>query len=752
MTDRVLDDFVNTIREGKLKGNVSRRASSVSVFSVPSAVLVGIPTTGGRSTTNLNLKTINAVVESEAVQSLTPVMISRAQSDPMDRICIVCDITFDCTATQQLHCKSALHRSNLRRKMRGLPTKLAERDPAYLSDDCSVSSSSSNSDSSRNSNEEVEAFKQPQGLEVEDEGLFTRLGKPHTSITTAEGSVQWGAYHGVHGLQATFLPTGGGESQFSVNSLLLHVPVANLDSTAVEKDSELDISAQFNPWRRLDAVLRTIHSRPVWCVLILRSGKFAGAIFEGDAVLEHKVLRRYTRRAKAGGAQSSHDKKAGKARSAGAMMRRAGEEALKADVSALLQAWRGHLDAASVILVSVPHAMRSVLLEEEMPGAVLQKHDPRLLSVPFLVKQPTFAEAQAVHARCSTVVFTHINSEQERRSTRIGESTKPHDTADDALDEALTQVALQASLSGEQMEQELFQTRARERERRREKQSARERRQRDEQDHRQLAAAFSGQHCPLSAALFENVRIGDTAAVTDMLEALAPVEAALVRQDSGASTSSAASAAYSMTSDVEDLQSVLTRPDSLETLCTPLHVASTLGFAEVCRVLLEAGADPGKLDARGRTAYAVAKDKTTRDAFRRSRALIEAQNSFIWQWDAAGVGPALTEDAETARREAQKEKEKEKKRRAKQRKQEQAQIEEQVRKDAAVAQEMYEQEKQAAVINAVEAAGLCAMCGKSLHKVKAFALSDAKCCSADCVMKLRRRQAADAAERRMAGK
>jgi len=77
-------------------------------------------------------------------------------------------------------------------------------------------------------------------------------------------------------------------------------------------------------------VLQVLQARPVWCVLILRSGKFAGAVFEGETVLEHKVFRRYTRRAKAGRAQSAHDKKGGKAQSAGAMMRRAGEEALKA--------------------------------------------------------------------------------------------------------------------------------------------------------------------------------------------------------------------------------------------------------------------------------------------------------------------------------------------------------------------------------------------------------------------------------------
>jgi hypothetical protein len=61
------------------------------------------------------------------------------------------------------------------------------------------------------------------------------------------------------------------------------------------------------------------------CVMILRSGRFAAAIFEGTIPLMHKVLRRYTIRAKAGGSQSSHDSQGKKAKSAGAMLRRYGE-------------------------------------------------------------------------------------------------------------------------------------------------------------------------------------------------------------------------------------------------------------------------------------------------------------------------------------------------------------------------------------------------------------------------------------------
>lgn len=49
-------------------------------------------------------------------------------------------------------------------------------------------------------------------------------------------------------------------------------------------------------------------------------------------------------------------------------------------------------------------------------------------------------------------------------------------------------------------------------------------------------------------------------------------------------------------------------------------------------------------DGRGRTAYAVATSKETRDAFRRHMGLAPAQ----WDWHAAGVPSALTGELEAA--------------------------------------------------------------------------------------------------------
>lgn len=52
---------------------------------------------------------------------------------------------------------------------------------------------------------------------------------------------------------------------------------------------------------------------------------------------------RYTIRAKRGGSQSSYDSGGRKAQSAGAALRRYGEQALREDIRALLKEWEGPL-------------------------------------------------------------------------------------------------------------------------------------------------------------------------------------------------------------------------------------------------------------------------------------------------------------------------------------------------------------------------------------------------------------------------
>ncbi|EFJ43803.1 hypothetical protein VOLCADRAFT_106637 [Volvox carteri f. nagariensis] len=76
----------------------------------------------------------------------------------------------------------------------------------------------------------------------------------------------------------------------------------------------------------------------------------------------------------------------------------------------------------------------------------------------------------------------------------------------------------------------------------------------------------------------------------------------------------------------------------------PLHKAAKAGDAPRVQRLLDSGHDPSIRDAKGRTPYALAADKDTRDVFRR----FMAQNMDRWNYAAAGIPSPLTEEMEAA--------------------------------------------------------------------------------------------------------
>lgn len=83
---------------------------------------------------------------------------------------------------------------------------------------------------------------------------------------------------------------------------------------------------------------------------------------------------------------------------------------------------------------------------------------------------------------------------------------------------------------------------------------------------------------------------------------------------------------------------------------TPLHLAAALNSAAcVSSLLVKAGADPTVKTGDGNTAFDLAGDRPTRDAFRLARSQLGEQR---WSWDAANVPSALSQaevDSRTAR-------------------------------------------------------------------------------------------------------
>eukprot|EP00644_Phytophthora_capsici_P004341 jgi/Phyca11/565278/estExt2_Genewise1.C_PHYCAscaffold_170447 len=175
---------------------------------------------------------------------------------------------------------------------------------------------------------------------------------------------------------------------------------------------------EFNPYTSLDSICS---SKFRWAIFLLRSGRFAGAVFEKDKALCHKTFQRYTTRRKQGGAQSASDA-SGKAKSAGATLRRYNEAALKQDVSALLNEWKDVLKDVELIFLSSGKTDRSTFFPEK--NAVLHSDDKRVRRIPFATFRPTFEEVCRVRSDLNSVRFSPLERETQSSPTNSAKRSK----------------------------------------------------------------------------------------------------------------------------------------------------------------------------------------------------------------------------------------------------------------------------------------------------------------------------------------
>ncbi|KAF5886283.1 ankyrin repeat and zinc finger domain-containing protein 1 isoform X1, partial [Clarias magur] len=149
--------------------------------------------------------------------------------------------------------------------------------------------------------------------------------------------------------------------------------------------------------------LLNISEKTLWVILMTGGGHFAGAVYKGREVLQHKTFHRYTVRAKRGTAQSVRDaqNKSHAPKSAGSALRRYNEAALTKDIQDLLKSWAEYLTQAEAIFLRTPKYNRSVFFGGR--GAPLGRKDSRIRSIPFATRRATFSEVTRVHDVLSTV-------------------------------------------------------------------------------------------------------------------------------------------------------------------------------------------------------------------------------------------------------------------------------------------------------------------------------------------------------------
>ncbi|GAA6008943.1 Vms1p [Rhodotorula paludigena] len=163
-----------------------------------------------------------------------------------------------------------------------------------------------------------------------------------------------------------------------------------------------------------------------WTLLMFGGGHFAGMVVQlrpklvsrgkgkdkerEIVVLEKKTFHRYTTRRKQGGSQGANDSANGKAKSAGAMIRRYNEAMLNDEVRALLSDWRDDIAASELVFLRCSKNNYKTFFGYA-DDAPLQKGDQRVRGFGFPTKRPTINELMRSFMELTRLKVSHLSAE-----------------------------------------------------------------------------------------------------------------------------------------------------------------------------------------------------------------------------------------------------------------------------------------------------------------------------------------------------
>ncbi|KII85831.1 hypothetical protein PLICRDRAFT_56310 [Plicaturopsis crispa FD-325 SS-3] len=173
-----------------------------------------------------------------------------------------------------------------------------------------------------------------------------------------------------------------------------------------------------------------------WAMFMVAGGHFAGAIVQvsrpeedeqeepagkkkkpkkpkpDTEVLYHKTFHRYTTRRKQGGSQSVNDNAKGNAKSAGATLRRYGEQALRDDIRNLIAEWADEINGCERIFIRASVSNRRIFFD--YGDAIIKKDDERLRTYPFPTRRPTQSELSRCLLELTRVKISHLTEDALR--------------------------------------------------------------------------------------------------------------------------------------------------------------------------------------------------------------------------------------------------------------------------------------------------------------------------------------------------
>lgn len=566
-----------------------------------------------------------------------------------------------------------------------------ERRAGGDSDASSASSEDDSNDESRqqediNGNDEITA-----ALEVVPEPLMQPTRRPQRRLekpTMDAKQTQAAIIRHVENLSCVTLQCN--------KTTALHVPSSLLSKNDRLSNSRLVMAGTFN---NLASSLNQGDS----CIVILcvRSGRFAGAVYQRNKCLTHTSSQRYTVRKGQGKAQSTQDGNR-RPKSMGAQLRRAGEQLLKQDIHNTLAQWRNYIQQAALILISSPKTM----LKDILDGDILSKTDHRIRRVPLDVGRPTFEAVGIIHSVLTTVTLREctLSEEQEMEMGNVDNGVLAETSG---------------ILVGETLP--------------------------DDSETKQPSIPLT----PLHVA----ARDGNLETLTTLMQA----EQAVDWIDMPAGEFLMTPLHFAAQADtIYNTDAVVgaAHADSGERILD--NAASHADC--VYTILVNGRANPCLVDARHRVPWFLAANDKVREAFRKARAALGEE---YCEWDAgAKVAAALTEEDVLRKQEAEAEKRRKKRARQKQKKAEEKAIEHARAQQQREQAERLKQEEDAKRIRdglqpkATTANNVCDFCQtakKGLKRSSMFKRLDYVYCSTDCVEKHKRELMAAAAMKRFGG-
>ncbi|CAF1221445.1 unnamed protein product [Adineta steineri] len=314
--------------------------------------------------------------------------------------CATCQTQFADRSEQTLHFKSDWHRFNLKRKLRNQLPLSSEKFEDMEKDISSISGSDSSDD----------------------------------DLSDNEGSSIDGSYNACARNNPKIILTLNDGRHLSFYRCLLHGK-----RNIPQESQELILTAQRLPL--------CIH----WGLVMAAGGHFAIALFERDKIIQHKTFHKYIIRAKQGSAQSAHDQKSGgKAKSAGANLRRQNMLHLKQKIQELFISLKSEIQRCSLLFVRAPSFNQQLLFGEK--NSPLTASDSRIRSIPFATLRPTFNEIKRVYDQLTKMElypqdYQFQKIEQEKtsvmktkqptatRKTAVDSSTDSEDKSDDETEQ-----------------------------------------------------------------------------------------------------------------------------------------------------------------------------------------------------------------------------------------------------------------------------------------------------------------------------